>query len=125
MCACLPACLPAADLTALAQLIPAQARMLLDPGAKPGAAQQGGAAAAGPAVEEVLVPTSSVRVRALRGTCLWMCHLSCFRPPFSPCSALPPLSARKNARGKWEAISPPLLGPPPLCLLLSHAHTGR
>lgn len=54
----------AADLTALAQLIPAKARMLLDPGAKPGAAKAAAAAAAAaPAVEEVLVPTSSVRVR--------------------------------------------------------------
>lgn len=73
-----------ADLTALAGLIPASARLVLDPGAAPRPAPQpqqacsngngalaAAAAAAGPAAEEVLVPTASVRagdvVRVLPG----------------------------------------------------------
>lgn len=48
----------AADLQSLARLIPATARLVLDPGAAPGAAA---AAGAGPAVEYASVPTTSVR----------------------------------------------------------------
>lgn len=63
--------LSAADLTALAQLIPAQSRLVLDPGLKPGGANAAAGAPAVPAVEEVLVPTASVRagdvVRVLPG----------------------------------------------------------
>lgn len=72
-----------ADLTALAGLIPASARLVLDPGAMPGkpkpAAEQAcsngngalAAAAAAAGADEVLVPTTSVRagdvVRVLPG----------------------------------------------------------
>ena len=67
-----------ADLHALAQLIPAESRLVLDPGAKPGAAASSSSSSSSnsnngssPAVEEVLVPTSSVRpgdvVRVLPG----------------------------------------------------------
>ena len=57
-----------ADLTALAGLIPASARLVLDPGAAPRTAAGSTAAAA---ADEALVPTSSVRagdvVRVLPG----------------------------------------------------------
>ena len=65
----------ASDLRALAQLIPATARLQLDPGAAPGAAAAAAAAAAAgngsPAVEYISVPTRAVRagdvVRVLPG----------------------------------------------------------
>ena len=47
----------AADLRTLAALVPATARLVLDPGALPGA----GAGPAGPAAEEELVPTPTIR----------------------------------------------------------------
>ncbi|KAJ9513916.1 hypothetical protein QJQ45_020999 [Haematococcus lacustris] len=48
----------ASDLTALASLIPATSRLVLDPGAAPGAKPAGQAS---PAIEYILVPTGSVR----------------------------------------------------------------
>lgn len=64
-----------ADLTALARLIPDDARLVLDPGAAPRAAAcsngNGGAAGVGTSAEEVLVPTPTLRagdvVRVLPG----------------------------------------------------------
>jgi P-type Cu+ transporter len=47
-----------ADLTALAQLIPSEARMVLDPGAKPGAASAAGAATG---EELLMIATATVR----------------------------------------------------------------
>ena len=94
----------AADLRALARLIPATARLALDPGAAPGAPPPAPGAAAA-AVEYLPVPTSSVRrgdvLRVLPGA-------AARRPPFAAAVPLPRAAGggaagQRGAQGRARA----------------------